>query len=87
MACTNCGSNRIIEISGKHSDCFVGYVSHLNIDYDGYAPEIPGVCGGDYTGFDMCLDCGTVQNYTPMTDEEIKQAFKDVGFEVEGEEE
>lgn len=71
MTCTSCSSVRIARISAKHSDAFSIRVPHLEIDRDGYAPYITGVCGGDYTLFSFCLDCGKIQGYEPITDQEL----------------
>lgn len=34
---------------------------------EGYAPDIPGLCGGDYIEADICLDCSTVLGMDPET--------------------
>jgi hypothetical protein len=79
--CQKCNSKRIADIQAKHSDCF--NISIGNREHDGYAPEIPNVCGGDYTRFELYLDCGQVQGKFPidpldMENESDKNSDEDV---------
>lgn len=70
-----CGSQRVMSVSGKVSDmCFVS-VPHLDIKHEGYAPGL-GVGSGDYLKFAVCLDCGKIQNFTPQTDEDVREALE-----------
>lgn len=58
MTCV-CGSERIVEVSGKVSDsCFV---RQGDDEHEGYVPYGMGIGGGDYIEFDYCLDCGRIQ--------------------------
>ena len=76
MKCQRCSSNRIIIINCKHSDMF-GAEMH-GIEHNGYAPHIRGICGGDYTEFNTCLECGQMQGIWPQpTPEFAKQATKE----------
>lgn len=66
-----CSSNRLMEINGHSRDCFNCEIPHLNIEHDGYAPELPNICNGDDISFTFCLDCGKIQNYEPLSDGEL----------------
>ena len=64
MSCNNCGSERILSVSGKCSDMFG--MSGCGIEKDGYVPS--GICigGGDYMSFAYCLECGMIQDDFPV---------------------
>jgi hypothetical protein len=70
-----CGSNRIVHLSGKCNDMCVMIVEHLDIEKDGYAPRISNISGGDYISFDFCADCGMIQDFTPLSDEFLKDCI------------
>ena len=70
MAC-KCGGERFIALNAKCSDRCFASVYHLSIERDGYVPNITGVGGGDYIEIDVCLDCGLLQGFEPLTDEEV----------------
>ncbi len=72
---TDCKHERIIKIGAKANDCQFAYVPHLDLRHDGYALDIDNVCGGDYINLSICLDCGHVIGFTPLTDEEVKEVF------------
>lgn len=64
MKCQRCESDRIISICAKSSDrCFTTFGKY---NHDGYAPCIPGVCGGDYIEPTICLECGQLQGTFPV---------------------
>lgn len=66
MECTNCKSDRIIELCAKCSDlCNVEYKGQ---EHDGYVPDGMGIGGGDYIEFNMCLMCGMVQGIDDLPD-------------------
>jgi hypothetical protein len=67
-----CGGERTAKISGKVTDlCYVA-VPHLDkVQHDGYVPSGLGVGGGDYLKFQLCLDCGRVQNFPEVSDKTI----------------
>ena len=68
-----CDHTRVIELYLKHNDLTDIKIKHLDIDIDGeYVPHI-GNLGGDDTNLDICLDCGQVLDWEPITDEEILQ--------------
>lgn len=52
-----CGSTRVISVYMKCNDLASVKIEHLNIEIDGYLPDI-GVFGGSENEFDICLDCG-----------------------------
>jgi len=70
MTC-KCGSNRIAGIHGKCSDLGSVSIPHLDFEHQGYQMDL-GVGSGDYIDFELCLDCGQVQDFVPISDEEIK---------------
>lgn len=78
MTC-KCGSDRILLLSAKCSDlCFARFEKLSNLEHDGYVPRIPGLSDdGDYLTVEICCDCGTVQGFKPMSDAEIRKAFKE----------
>lgn len=71
-----CEHNRTMYVNAKSRDLNYIEIPHLNIVKDGYAPKINGVCHGDYIEFRLCLDCGTLLGYNPLSDGQLKQAFK-----------
>ena len=74
--CIRCGSERIIEISGKTSDCF--NASYAGKEYDGYVPETLGIGeGGDYIEFKHCAYCGQIQGRFPLSHDKIIKEFED----------
>lgn len=70
MTCDRCGSDRILEITGKVSDR--GDYRYKDKEVDGYAPDVDNICGGDYIEPDICLECGKVQGEFPVADPEIE---------------
>jgi len=75
----NCEHKQVLTIYSHGKDMQSFAVPHLNIEYDGYAPDIEGVCCGDDVNLDLCLDCGVVVNFVPMTDKQIKGVFDEEG--------
>jgi hypothetical protein len=74
MTC-KCGSKRIIEVHSHCSDrCVVNYKDSDNNPW--YVPHDLGIGGGDDVEFAFCADCGTLQNFKPLSDEEISQALE-----------
>lgn len=70
----DCGSERIVHISGKCSDMCVMIVDHLDLECNGYAPRIQDISGGDYISFDFCADCGHLFDFEPISDEKLIEA-------------
>jgi hypothetical protein len=66
MACQQCGSDRIILVSGKCSDCCVA--EYKGFQHIGYVPCGVGIEGGDYVELRYCLQCGRIQGDFPMPD-------------------
>lgn len=75
MKCEKCESNRILQLNAKSSNLNFVEVPHLDIERDGCVPNISFIGGGDYVELDVCLDCGHIQNFHQLNDEEIKDAF------------
>lgn len=73
MSCSHCGSSRKMSIYGHSRDCNAWVVPHLKIEDEGYAPNIPGVCGGDDIDITFCLDCGMLYHFTPISDSKLKE--------------
>lgn len=63
MKCQRCQSERVFRINVKHSDC--GNFVLASESVNGYAPDVPGICKGDYTFPDICLECGQTQGEFP----------------------
>ena len=76
MTC-NCGSMRIISVSGKTSDmCSIRYATPRgNFDGEGEVPCGLGIGGGNYLSINFCADCGLIQKFKRLTDEEIIDAI------------
>lgn len=72
----NCECTRIMSLFGKHSDLANASIPHLELEHDGYMPYL-GPFGGDDFSIDVCMDCGKIQDWEPITDEKAKEAFGD----------
>ena len=66
MTCKDCGSERLANVGGKCSDLGNLYVPHLDIDIDGYHPNIKGICSSDYIDLGFCLECGRFRLLTSL---------------------
>lgn len=84
MTC-ECGSKRILTVSAKCSD--LCSASYGKLEHDGYVPSIEGLGGGDYLAIDVCVECGRIQDFKPLTDKQIKDAFRGDDEEEDEEEE
>lgn len=79
MTC-KCGSIRIIRLYGKCADRSVTqYGKH---EHEGYVPSGLGIGGGDDIDFHFCADCGQIQGFKPLTEQDIMEAFE-IGSEDE----
>jgi hypothetical protein len=69
MAC-KCGSERIVNVSGKCDDRFSATQVDTQFRIDsGYVPYEIGIGGGDYINFEYCLGCGRIQDWQgPLND-------------------
>jgi hypothetical protein len=65
-----CNHTHISEVHLKHNDTASFRVPHLGLNHHGYVPNA-GIFSGDETSFDVCLDCGQIQNWIPITDDDI----------------
>lgn len=79
MTC-KCGSDRIARVHAKHSDCVSFRADYLNLEVDGRAPYLDYVNGDlflgcDYLNLVFCLDCGRLQNFVKIDDDEIIKAL------------
>jgi len=59
-----CGSNRIMEVSGKCSDLF--HAESGDYEHFGYVPDGLGIGSGDYMELSYCLECGRIQGNFPI---------------------
>jgi hypothetical protein len=56
----------VARIQAHHNDAFSLSIPSKAVFISGdYAPDIPELCGGDDTRFDVCLDCGQMQGSWP----------------------
>lgn len=70
MSCQRCGSDRVLSVGGKSSDC--NSYQFGGVEREGYLPRVTGLCGGDYYELDACLECGQLQGVWPQpTPEEL----------------
>jgi hypothetical protein len=72
-----CNHTRVLTLNAKADDRQNFSVPHLDLEHDGYAPHITGLCGGDYIELTVCFDCGHVVGFEPMDDEEIAAVFEE----------
>jgi hypothetical protein len=70
----------------KHNDLASVTVRRLNIDRDDYLPHV-GIFGGDDTQFTVCMECGQIQNWKPISDAELKLACRNTNDEGDDEDE
>lgn len=75
MNCQSCNSNRVASIFAHSKDLGNFTYDNLNIDHDGYFPEIESICEGDDADITFCLECGQIQGEFPITDDDIQAAF------------
>jgi hypothetical protein len=75
MSCIECESDRIISINAKVSDLFV--IKYNKKEHDGYVPHDIGLGGGDNLEFDLCLECGQVQDDFPVSEPEFADEDED----------
>jgi len=68
MKCQNCGSNRILFISGKTND--MCYSQYKEWEYDGYVPDDISLeyNDGDYLEINFCLECCQIQGDWPAVE-------------------
>lgn len=68
--CQRCQSTRLVESTGKTSDCYAGQCGAKEVD--GYVPDDLGIGGGDYLDFTHCLECGQIQGKWPLAKAKIE---------------
>ena len=65
-----CKCNRVIEVYMKHNDLSSVSIPHLKFSTDGYLPDF-GILGGSQTDLTICMDCGKIQGWIPISDSDI----------------
>lgn len=73
MHCQRCGSDRVLTISGKCSDC--SNAMYKDREHDGYVLYGVGLGGGDYIEATVCMECGQLQGEFPISEEKVSAAF------------
>lgn len=58
--------------SCKHDDRAEFSVKHLKKDGFTGMPSL-GLFGGDYTKMSICMECGKIKNWIPITDEDVEE--------------
>ena len=74
MPCRKCGSDRIMMVSGKTSDCFYG--DYNGYEIDGYVPDDIGIGGNDYIDFNYCMNCGQIVGDWPIEEPDLSEWVK-----------
>ena len=71
-----------LRISAKCSDmCSADLIDENYVvlaTKDGYAPDIPNLCSGDYIDFEIDITTGKIVGWQPQTPEEIINAIEDM---------
>lgn len=80
---------RKIVICAKCSDlCNVEYYKdgELQVESDGYAPDLKGICKGDYIDISIDLDTGKILEYSPIPHEDVMDELTDGEWDEDEEE-
>lgn len=72
-----CEKPLVAKISGKTSDMCSLSIPSLNITRDGCVPSGLGIGSGDYLSICVCLACGQLQNFKPLTEKAVREAVRD----------
>jgi hypothetical protein len=72
-----CEHKRTLHVGAKASDMQNYSVPSLDLEHQGYAPMILGLCGDDYIDFEVCLDCGVILGLEQLTDEVLIERFEE----------
>lgn len=75
MACQTCGSERILQFSGKCNDAFFARIGEHELN--DYNPGDIGLGSGDYLRGKLCLDCGQMQGTWPLEQSEMETPPED----------
>lgn len=97
MSQCKCGCKVMLEIQSHGKDCTRITVTNSQVDpsfkkqrydHDGYVPEGLGIGGGDDVELTICTQCGQVQDWQPITQQEIIDIFaeEDTAWEFDEEE-
>lgn len=68
---------RVMHVNAKQDDRGGVSIPHLDLDHDGYVPHGLGIGGGDYLRFTVCLDCGKIQNWEPLSDDDVTESIQE----------
>ena len=81
---------RKLVINAKCSDlCNVEYYKDGKpiIESNGYAPDFPGICGGDYIDIEIDLDTGKIIGFDPISHEDVMLELGEEGWEDDDDDE
>lgn len=62
--CQHCESPRLLDVTGKTSDCCICTLK--GYEHDGYVPADAGIGGSDCISITVCLECGQLQGEWPI---------------------
>ena len=65
-----------MKLNAKCSDATFVEVPHLGLEKEGYMPRVAGLGGGDYINLTVCLDCGQLQGFDKVDDEDLRDALE-----------
>ena len=69
--CQRCNSDRILVMSARCCDQFFAKIKDHR--YEGIVLDGLGLSGGEYVGFDLCLECGQVQGEFPLPRHDLEE--------------
>ena len=74
--CSQCDCKRLVYVSAKCSDlCWVQWWDGK--EQSGYVPSVLGIGNDeDYVDFNVCINCGQLQNYKAKANEKYKEKDK-----------
>jgi hypothetical protein len=75
--CIRCESERLIFVCGKTSDLCHVVFNQSGHKSSGYVPTELGIGGDDYLDFNLCLNCGQVQDDFPRPFHDLEVAKED----------
>lgn len=76
MTC-KCGCNDIASLAMKHNDMSSVYIPSMDVDYRGYMLHLnSAIRAGSTTNFSVCLACGQIQGWTPVTKETVLNTLR-----------
>jgi len=69
---------KYLHIQAKASDCHNVSYDHPtegDLEHDGYLPSDLGIGSGDYIDFSVCVECGKIRNWKPLSDKDLAEAL------------